>query len=148
MLSIHGTFKNRKSVPTKLRLGNFNAPKHTPWDHVALDNWLPDYAARHLSNMTDKEFVVRTPMRASQERRYSGLEGGYVCLDSASPPNDPVASGDPPLQSPDGSHSGNVLVEGDATAHFLVSCPRCGNVKQAAGHWLYKPDRRMGRNDF
>ena len=61
MLSIHGTFKNRKSVPTKLRAGNFKAPKHTPWDHIALDNWLPDYAARHLSNMTDKEFVVKIP---------------------------------------------------------------------------------------
>ena len=41
MLSIHGRFNNRCSVPTKLREGNFKPPNFTPWNHMALEKWLP-----------------------------------------------------------------------------------------------------------
>ena len=66
MLSIHGKFKSRTSVPTKLRSGKFKPPRFTPWDHLAGDKWLADYAARHLSNLTGREFCTKLPEHASQ----------------------------------------------------------------------------------
>ena len=84
-----GKLKTRNSVPTKLRSGKFKPPKFTPWDHLAGDRWLPDYAARHLSNLTGREFGTSIPSHANHEQRYSGQGGAFVRLVSDSPQNDP-----------------------------------------------------------
>ena len=78
MLSYQGTFKTRSVPPTKLRLGQFRAPKFTPWDHIKPDSWLPDYAARHLSSLTNADFVLTVPKHATQEQRYSGQGGPFL----------------------------------------------------------------------
>ena len=75
MLSYQGTFKSRSVPPTKLRLGKFRAPKFTPWDHIKPDSWLPDYAARHLSSLTNADFGFTVP-DATQEQRYVLWTGG------------------------------------------------------------------------
>ena len=110
---------------------------------MALYRWLPDYAARHLSNLTGKEFVTSIPSHANREQRYSGQGGAFVRLGSASPQNDPQhANRDSPLQSPSSNPLGEVYIAEVATEHFIVTCPRCGSDKQAAGHWLYKPNKK------
>ena len=147
MLSFHGKFKSRSVPPTKLRLGTFKAPKFTPWDHMSLDSWLPDYAARHLSSLTNVDFGITVPKHAQQEQRHSGQGGAFVSL--VRPQNDPFQH-DRPSHRPGSSsilgeqsdESRDIFIEEGATPSFEVACPRCGNIKQGAGHWLYKPDRK------
>ena len=139
MLSFQGKFISRHVPPTKLRLGIFKGPKFTPWDHMSLDNWLPDYAARHLSSLTNVEFGITVPKHAQQEQRYSGQGRAFICL--VRPQSDPMQH-DRPSQRPGSSSTGeehfevnsDIFIEEGATHSFEVTCPRCGSVKQGAGH--------------
>ncbi len=59
----------------------------------------------------------------------------------ASSQNDPTLHDRLP-QNPVCSPTGDLYINEVATEHLIVSCPRCGADKQAAGQWLYRPNRK------
>ena len=84
-----------------------------------------------------------------RSRRNDFLDKGAAFVRLVRPQNDPFQH-DRPSHRPGSSsilgeqseESRDIFIEEGATPSFEVACPRCGNIKQGAGHWLYKPDRK------
>ena len=156
MLSLNGHFQGQGSLPLKIRQGPFKYPKFTPWDHLHGDNWLADYAARHLSQLSGLGFQATVPRHARQAQSYLG-QGTPFLINTSQQHNDSHShascsrscltdSGNNQQAATDSNMqdvANQMQLQEKATADFTVFCPRAPRRSKALAIGYTKPAAKL-----
>ena len=149
MLSLHGSFPSKGILPSKLRQAPFKSPRFTPRGHIVGDQWLADFAARHLSQMSGMDFRHAQPIHARQAQAYlrqgaptlhlneqlrsQQPSDSLSCDNNAPRPNSQQTAADSMMHNVASAVHDHIFHEA-ATLNFLITLHRCFTPKQGAGH--------------